>query len=86
MRPYDDHRGLGGAALYVLHPGLEAAQTFFPVQHVPEEEVEGASGEEALVCGVVLLLRGGGEGRGGEGRGGGGGGGRERGVKRVSTL
>ena len=54
---HHNDRGLGSPALDVLQPGLEAPQPLLPVLHVPQEQVQGAAGEEALVGGVILLLQ-----------------------------
>ena len=56
VRPHHYHWRHGSTALYVLQPRFECLQTFFPVPDVPEEQVDGAFGEEALVSCIVLLL------------------------------
>ncbi len=58
MGAHHNDGGFGSAAFDVLQPQLEALEALLTIHDTPEQEVQRATGEEALVSGVVLLLTG----------------------------
>ena len=53
---HNEHGGVWSAGLDVEQPGTQVVDALVPLLHVPHNEVECVSGEEALVRGVVHLL------------------------------